>query len=120
VVDSCFKGGEPASQHRNSNCQPFINFMLDAIEKTLLEYVENQKTQSNGGLFGGLFGGLNILEKDIVSLIKEKPNIRIFEIAQILLKPVRTIENNISRLKEKGVLKRIGSKKTGYWEVLKF
>jgi ATP-dependent DNA helicase RecG len=28
-----------------------------------------------------------------------------------------TIRRNIQKLKEMGVLKRIGSKKTGYWEV---
>ena len=37
--------------------------------------------------------------------------------AQKLLKPVRTIENNISQLKEKGLISRIGSKKTGYWKI---
>jgi predicted HTH transcriptional regulator len=37
--------------------------------------------------------------------------------AQKLLKPVRTIENNLSQLKDKGVITRVGSKKTGYWKV---
>jgi len=37
--------------------------------------------------------------------------------AQKLLKPVRTIENNLGQLKEKGIIVRMGSKKTGYWKV---
>jgi predicted HTH transcriptional regulator len=37
--------------------------------------------------------------------------------AQKLQKPVRTIENNLRRLKEKGIIVRAGSRKTGYWKV---
>jgi hypothetical protein len=36
--------------------------------------------------------------------------------AQKLLKPVRTIENNIKQLKEKEITVRTGSKKTEYWK----
>ena len=38
--------------------------------------------------------------------------------AQKLLKPVRTIENNLRQLKEKDVIARVGSDKTGYWKIL--
>ncbi len=34
-----------------------------------------------------------------------------------LSKPVRTIENNMKKLKEIGILSRIGSDKTGHWEI---
>jgi len=98
------------------NCQPFIDFMLDSIENAMLQYIDSDGNK-NGGLFGGLFGGLNHTEKTIISLIKENQHIKIFEMAQILQKPVRTIENNISGLKEKGIISRIGSKKTGYWKI---
>jgi len=37
--------------------------------------------------------------------------------AQKILKPVRTIENNINLLKEKWIISRLGSKKTGYWKI---
>ena len=32
---------------------------------------------------------------------------------------LRTIKRNIKELKEKGYIERIGSKKTGYWKVIK-
>jgi predicted HTH transcriptional regulator len=48
-------------------------------------------------------------------LIKENPQIRAYEMAQKLLKPVRTIENNLSQLKGKGIIALTGSRKTGYW-----
>jgi predicted HTH transcriptional regulator len=37
--------------------------------------------------------------------------------AQRLLKPVRTIENNLRQLREKGIISREGSDKTGFWKV---
>lgn len=32
---------------------------------------------------------------------------------------LRTIKRNIKKLKEKGYIERIGSKKIGYWKVIK-
>jgi Fic family protein len=98
------------------DCRPFIDFMLDAIENAMLQYIDSDENK-NGGINSGLFGGLNETEREIIALIKENPHIRTFEMAQKLLKPVRTIENNISQLKEKGIIARMGSRKTGYWQI---
>jgi Fic family protein len=109
--------------HTNGvDCRPFIDFMLDVIEDSMYKYCDADFVKSvnggiNSGLNGGLNGGLNEVQKKIVALIKENPYIRAFEMAQILLKPVRTIENNLSQLKEKGIITREGSKKTGYWKI---
>jgi predicted HTH transcriptional regulator len=113
------------------DCRPFIDYMLDVIENAMYQYVdmaakslvdekEGVKTYNVnlfGGLNGGLFGGLNETQQEIIALIKRTPNIKIFEIAQARLKPVRTVENNLSQLKEKGIITRVGSKKTGYWKI---
>ena len=114
-----------ALQQSHSNtgipdCRPFIDFMLDIIGDAIVQYVESDEKDDSGlgsGLNGGLNGGLNEIEKAILSLVRANQYIRVFEMAQKLSKPVRTIENNISRLKERGILSRIGSKKTGYWKI---
>lgn len=103
--------------HKNGvDCSPFIDFMLDIIEDAMYQYADTEKSE-NGGIKGGLYGGLNATQKEIIALIQENPNIRTFDMAQKLLKPVRTIENNLSQLKEKGIITRVGSKKTGYWKI---
>ena len=53
----------------------------------------------------------------IVKLIKENKFITINEIAEILKVSSKTIKRDIAKLKEKGILKREGSLKTGYWEL---
>lgn len=105
------------------DCRQFIDFMLDVIEDSMYQYIdapENKNGGENGGENDGeknKNGGLNFTQKEILSLIQENPNIRAYEMAQKLLKPVRTIENNIRQLKERGIISRVGSDKTGYWKI---
>ncbi len=96
-----------ALQQSHSNtgipdCRPFIDFMLDIIGDAIVQYVESDEKDDSGlgsGLNGGLNGGLNEIEKAILSLVRANQYIRVFEMAQKLSKPVRTIENKLSRLK---------------------
>ena len=61
--------------------------------------------------------GLTEIEKEIVNIIKENQNITIEECSKKINKSIRTTKNIFKSLKEKNILKRIGSNKTGYWEV---
>lgn len=54
----------------------------------------------------------------ILKLIRQNNNITINELVEELQKDRRTISRNIKLLKEQGLLKRIGSDKTGYWEII--
>jgi Fic family protein len=91
--------------HKNSvDCSPFIDFMIDVIENSMYQYCENASVNAQNG-------GVNVIQQEIIALVRENPNIRAFEMAQRLLKPVRTIENNLRQLKDKGVITRVGSKK---------
>ena len=51
--------------------------------------------------------------------MNKNSNISIPQIADELSLTTRAIEENISKLKTKGLLKRIGPAKGGYWEVTK-
>jgi len=66
-----------------------------------------------------------IIEKDtekessekILSLINDNSAITIEELSTLLRITTRAIEKNLSKLKAKGMLERIGPDKGGYWRV---
>ena len=56
---------------------------------------------------------------DTLKLLKEKPNLKQKELAQMLNLSEVTIKRNIKELKDKGYIERIGAKKNGSWKILK-
>jgi len=54
----------------------------------------------------------------IIKNMVENPNISARDLSDIIGISQRKIEENISKLKKKGLLKRIGSPKGGHWEVI--
>lgn len=61
---------------------------------------------------------LSMTQAAILSLIKEKNDITIAELANKLNKEISTIKKSIKNLKDSGVLIRVGTNRKGYWEVL--
>jgi len=51
-------------------------------------------------------------------MIEERPSVSYEEIAEKTKKDKSTIRRNIQLLKSRGILRRSGSKKAGYWEIL--
>jgi predicted HTH transcriptional regulator len=57
------------------------------------------------------------MKDDILRLLKENPRLTRAELATTLGKSEHTIKEHIAQLKKKGVLRRVGSDRNGYWEV---
>ena len=55
----------------------------------------------------------------ILGYMQENKNITIAELSQKLGISTRAVEKHISKLKQQGKIKRIGSDKGGYWEIIK-
>ena len=53
----------------------------------------------------------------IIELIKENNRITIAKLSKAVGIANKNIENNLKTLKEKGLIKRVGPAKGGYWEV---
>ena len=62
---------------------------------------------------------LSSTEQAILDHLELSPELSAKELASLLRKTFRTIQRNINSLKEKGVLKREGSDRSGRWSVLK-
>ena len=58
------------------------------------------------------------MEKIIIELIKNEPYISAEKIGIKIDKSSRTIQRSLARLKEIGVINRVGGTK-GYWKVIK-
>jgi fido (protein-threonine AMPylation protein) len=68
---------------------------------------------------GGVNSGVSLLQKQIIDFMQQNPQISVVEIAKQSNKSRRTMENNVKKLKEKGIIVRVGSDKTGSWEIVK-
>ena len=53
----------------------------------------------------------------IIKLIKENPETSAESLAQMIGISPRAVEKHLAKLKQKGILKRIGPAKGGYWEI---
>ena len=60
---------------------------------------------------------LNQTRQSIISEMRNNPNITKIELSRILGISTTAIDNNISFLRKNGYIERIGSNKTGYWQV---
>jgi ATP-dependent DNA helicase RecG len=56
---------------------------------------------------------------DLLNILKGEPSADYQTLAQALIVSETTVKRNIQRLKQQGRIRRVGSKKTGHWEVLK-
>ena len=91
----------------------FVEFMLEVILDTIRQQINNKNVP--------LIVPKNVPKKrleKIIQLIKEDKNITILELSDILNVTDKTIKRDISKLKDKHKIKRVGSSKSGYWEIL--
>jgi len=61
---------------------------------------------------------LNKTELKVLEAIAENPSLTFDEIALYISKTVKTAQRNLNSLRNKDVIRRVGSKKDGYWEII--
>ena len=61
--------------------------------------------------------GMSNTEISILNMISDSPRITIAEISEGINAANRTVAANIKKLKDKGMLTRVGGKKGGYWKI---
>ena len=67
---------------------------------------------------GEINGGITEAELLMLSLLKQSPSMTNADLAGASSKSERTISRLLATLKNKKLIQRIGSNKTGYWKVL--
>lgn len=84
---------------------PFIEFMLEMILKSMQNTLQSDQESNYKS------------DQKVLALMKEKNKITINELMEILSMSESGIKKVIKKLKDEGTVKRIGSLKSGYWEV---
>lgn len=93
--------------HINHNANTFIKFLLKSINNSLDKVIKNSNFVMNN------------VQNKIIELIVNDKRITQSEIAEKLDVNVRTVKRNFKVLIENCIVERIGSDKTGYWQILK-
>ena len=105
-----------------TDCAPFIEFMLAIIGKTLLEVqstateelaVEREKTRVETQVETRVK-----TPEQILTLLLEQPSLTLAEVASRLGKSTSAIERAVAKLKQQKKLAFNGPKKGGHWQVL--
>ena len=120
VIPALKAGGvEPVFQAADD----YVKTLLRKTEKHLNK--ENASLEQKKAVLGaqkvqkaGEYASLTSFQVQLVAGIDENPSISYDALAEKLNKNRTTVMRNIQKLKEMGVLKRIGSKKAGHWEVI--
>ncbi len=86
----------------------WINVMSDKVDYKVNDKVDDKKSKSSADR-----------KIQILAIIRNNPNVTIPAIAKELQLGRTSVNKYVSNLKEEGSIKRVGSNKSGYWEVLK-
>ena len=105
---------EQADQQADST--PFIHFMLTVIAQTLAQNAPVNAPVNVLVNDGVDVSGLKTPDA-IVALLMANPALTRQQLAETIGKDVRTIGRALASLQQAGKVKRIGSDKTGHWEV---
>lgn len=98
---------------------PKIDFCDDRDGCLFVATVHRQPTVVDAPLSASLSAPLTNLQTQLLALLQSDQGVSYEQLAALTQKDRTTIMRNIAKLKAAGRLQRIGSKKSGHWQVLK-
>ena len=101
------------SSDKEADSSSFIEFMLSLLLKTIEEIIETEKKVT-----AKVSVKVTVNQQKILDVIKENPFVTQEELAQIIGLSRKSIIQNMKKLQENGLLKRVGADKNGRWEVV--
>ncbi len=96
-----------------------FTFRENSIVVTIPFQKINTTSKNVGNKIGNKKISLNSRRQTILKEIRDNANVTAKELSRILKISETAVENNLSFLKQNDYVERIGSKKAGYWKVLK-
>ena len=96
------------------NASPIYMDLLEEMRGKNVQINVHKNVQIND------YEKLTKIEKEILEIIIENPEITQVNIANRLGTVPKTVQRGIATLKTKGIIERVGSNKKGYWEIKKY
>jgi len=105
------------------DCRPFIDFMLSAIANSLFKYIDVAEqtvvdVPVNVSVNVLVTIGLGELSDKILTLVRANPKMTAQKMALALGVTDKTIKRHLKALREQGRIQRIGSDKSGHWQII--
>ena len=94
------------------DCGPFIDFMLEEILNALVDH----QGKSNADIADEK--GLNYQQQRVLGYLRADRHTTAAKIAADLDMSARQIERMLADMKAKGIIRRIGANRNGYWEIV--
>jgi ATP-dependent DNA helicase RecG len=112
IFDACAAAGLPEPRYGDTGATLRLTFPFKDLAPNL---------PSDGTINDTINGTIKLsqLEQNLLILLSNQPTLTIPELVSQLNKSERTIKRSLKNLQINERLKRIGSRKTGHWEVLK-
>jgi predicted HTH transcriptional regulator len=77
----------------------------------------NDDGSINGSISDPIKGSINDVERMLVVLLRGNPSLTRAKLVELTSKSERTIQRATKSLQDKGIIERVGSRKSGYWKV---
>ena len=76
------------------------------------------KASTSNGIDNGIDNGVEKNSNTVLNILKSTPNITQKQLADRTNLSIRTVARELKSLRTTGVIRRIGSARSGYWEIL--
>lgn len=101
------------SSDKDADSTAFIDFMLEIISKEIDKIIEHQNKVTVK-----VTVKVTANQEKIISAIKENPYVTQEELSKIVGIAGKNIKENMKKLQEQGVIRRVGADKNGHWEIV--
>ncbi len=118
ISEECKEAGVKVDFQKIKSGFTVIFYRPEFLEQKAKGVPGNKKSKPVEGLVEGSEKSSEKSSEKIIGEIKKNPSVSAQELSKTLGITSRAVEKHLSRLKEKGIIKRIGPDKGGHWEII--
>ena len=106
-----------AQSTKQGECGPFIDFMLDEIQRAVISY-NGAPVKATANVGGSVGANVGVNEQKILNIIAENDHVTAKQMSEIIGISQRQVERLLSSLTKKQIIERVGADKNGYWRII--